>query len=155
MFSQKRKSIKQPKLRKDSPEVIAAKEYLDKTHPTLIGRDSNISHLCGNYPFYYIENSQSGKYTRYHFCQGNDKRIIYIVLCDEEREKIIQLFAEKMKEKYPFYNHDFIYTDSLKGMFIGDNIRHRFFSSHTNMTAFMTDEGDIWLPIILRDEDMH
>ena len=151
LFRRKQKTNSQPKVRQNSPEVIKAKEYLDRTHPTLIGRGSAIAGLCGNEPFNYLESSQNGEYTRYHFCKGSDKRIIYIVLSDEERKKIIQLFAEKMKEKY---EEEFIYKDSLKGMFVGEEVRHRFYFTRRRALAFMSDEGAIWFPPILASEDM-
>ena len=154
LFRKKKKEIKQPKLRQDSPEVIAAKEYLDKTHPTLLGRDSTIAHICGNYPFNYLESSQNGEYTRYHFCQGVNKRIIYIVLSDEEREKIIQMFTEKMKDLFPNYADEFVYKDSLKGMFVGEQVKHRFFHRSRENVAFMSDSGNIDFPPILHSEDM-
>lgn len=144
----KKKTNAQSKVREDSPEVIAAKEYLDRTHPTLTGRGSAIAGICGNEPFNFLGCSKNGEYTRYHFCEGLDKRIIYIVLCDEEREKIIQLF----KERNTNCNVEFRYKDSLKGMFVGENVRHRFF--HSGIVAFMSDDGEITFPNIIHSEDM-
>ena len=146
----RKKTNAQPEVRKESLEVIAAREYLDKTHPTLTGRDSAIARLGGHAPFNYLGCSKNGKYTRYHFCEGLDGRIIYIVLSNEEREKIIQLF----KEKTAGSGEEFIYKDSLKGMFMGEKVRHRFFSSCREQVAFMSDDGEIWVPPILHDEDM-
>ncbi len=154
LFSKKKKTNANKKVRKNSPEVIAAKEYLDRTHPTLNGRDSNSAAICGNYPFNYIGCSQKGEYIRYHFCEGMDKRIIYIVLSNEEREKIIQLFTEKMKQKVKNYEGEFIYKDSLKGMFVGEEVKHRFFSKFHKDVAFMSDDGNIEFPPILESEDM-
>lgn len=148
-FLKKKKTKAQPEVREeDRPEVIAAREYLDRTHPTLLGRTSEMAHFCGNYPFNYLESSQNGEYTRYHFCEGSDKRIIYIVLCDAEREKMIQLFKEKTAD----CDEEFTYKDSLKGMFVGEEVRHRFFSRDT--VAFMSDDGDIWGLPILHSVDM-
>lgn len=98
--------------RKDCPEITAAQEYLNKTHPTLFPRESGS--LFAHPPFNYVGCSQKDSYTRYHFSEGTDTRIIYIVLCDEEREKIIKLFNGKMKEVVENYQEEFIYKDSLK-----------------------------------------
>jgi len=140
------------KVRKDSPEITAAKEYLNKTHPTLLPRDS--SSLFAHPPFNYVGSSQKDSYTRYHFSEGSDTRIIYIVLCDEERNKVIKLFTDKMKEMVENYQEEFIYKDSLKGMFVGENVKHRFFSNRRRAVAFMTDDGEIDFPPILDSEDM-
>lgn len=149
-FRKKKKPNTQPKVRKESPEVIAAREYLHKTHPTLTGRDSPIAGLCGHEPFNYLGCSKNGEYTRYHFCKGLNKRVIYIVLSNKEREKIIQLFKKKTGEN----GNGFIYKDSLKGMFVGENVQHRFFSSGRKRVAFMSDNGEISVPPILHSEDM-
>ena len=154
LFKKKKNTNVSPKIRKDSPEIIAAREYLDKTHPTLTGRDSAIAAICGNKPFKYLGCSRNGEYTRYHFCEGSDERIIYIVLCDEEREKIIALFKDVMKEKVENYDGEFIYKDSLTGMFVGEEVKHRFFSSRSGVVAFMSEDGNIRFPTILQDEDM-
>ena len=153
-FKKRKNTNASPNTREDSPAVIAAREYLDKTHPTLTGRDSDIAALCGNEPFKYLGCSQNGEYTRYHFCKGSDERIIYIVLCNEEREKVIKLFTDKMKEMVKNYQEEFIYKDSLKGMFVGENVKHRFFSNRRNAVAFMTEDGEIDFPPILESEDM-
>jgi len=141
-----------PKVREDSPEITAAKEYLNKTHPTLIPRESR--NICARPAFKYVGCSQKDSYTRYHFSEGTDTRIIYIVLCDEERDKIIKLFNDKMKEMVENYQEEFIYNDSLKGMFVGENIKHRFFSNRRRAVAFMSDDGNINFPPILESEDM-
>lgn len=139
---------------KNSPEVTAAKEYLNKTHPTLLPRESSIAGLVGHQPFYYVGCSKKDSYTRYHFCEGSDDRIIYIVLCDEEREKIIKLFTDKMKEMAQNYQGEFIYKDSLKGMFVGKDVKHRFYSNRRRAIALMSDDGEINFPPILEGEDM-
>lgn len=154
LFHKKKDTNAKQNVREYSPEVIAAREYLEKTHPTLIGRDSAIAVICGNAPFKYLGCSQNGLYTRYHFCEGADERIIYNVLCDEEREKIIRLFNDTMKEKMENYNEEFTYKDSLKGMFVGEEVKHRFFSNSSKEVAFMSDNGEINFPTILQDEDM-
>lgn len=153
-FLKKKNSNVSLKPRKDTPEVIAAKEYLDMTHPTLLPRNSNMAGLVGHPPFNYVGSSKKDSYTRYHFYEGCDSRITYIVLCDEEREKIIELFNEKMKENFDNYDGEFIYKDSLKGMFVGEDIKHRFFSNCRRAIAFMSDDGNIDFPPILEGEDM-
>ena len=139
-------------VRKESVEVIAAKAYLNKTHPTLLKRGS--MDLAARGEFNFIGASKNGEYTRYHFCEGYDQRIIFVVLCEEERDKIIQLFREKMRKQYPNITGTFMYLDSMKGMFIGEEVKHRFFLNHFRRVAFMSDDGEIHLPIVLRDEDM-
>ncbi len=151
----KKKSSKansSPNVRKATPEITSAKEYLNKTHPTLLSRDS--STLFAHPPFNYVGCSQKDSYTRYHFSEGGNTRIIYIVLCDEERDKVIKLFTDKMKEMVENYQEEFIYKDSLKGMFVGENVKHRFFSNRRRVVAFMTDDGEIDFPPIIESEDM-
>lgn len=140
------------KVRKDSPEITSAKEYLNKTHPTLLPRESG--NLLAHPPFNYVGCSQKDSYTRYHFSEGTDTRIIYTVLCDEERKKIIELFNTQMKEVVENYQEEFIYKDSLNGMFVGETVKHRFFSNCHKTVAFMTDDGDIDFPPILESENM-
>ena len=42
------------KTRKYTPEVIAAKNYLDMTHPTLLPRNSSMASIVGHPPFNYV-----------------------------------------------------------------------------------------------------
>lgn len=133
--------------RKETPEVENARKLLEAAHPTLLPRDSS---LVGRKPFNYLGSSQYGEYTRYYFCEGINKRIIYIIPCKEEIEKIIQLFGEKM----PKDKDEFSYVESAKGMFIGENVRHRFYSSKYKAWAHMDDDGNIAIPPILNSEDM-
>lgn len=132
--------------RKETPEVKNARKLLEAAHPTLLPRDGS---LWGRQPFNYLGSSQQGEYTRYHFCEGVDKRIIYIIPCKEEIEKNIQLFGEKM----PKDKDEFSYVESAKGMFIGENVRHRFYSSKYKAWAHMDDDGNISIPPILSSED--
>lgn len=140
--------------RHESSEIVAAREYLNRTHQTLAPRDSDISILLGHGPFNYLGSSRNGEYTRYYFCEGSDKRIIYVVLCDEEREKVIKLFWEKMRERTNDYKNEFIYKDSLKGMFVGEEVKHRFFSNRGTAVGFMSDDGEITFGTVLEMEDM-
>ncbi len=144
--------ISSKKVRKDSPQITEAKEYLNRTHPTLLPRESGS--LIAHPPFKYVGCSQQDSYTRYHFSEGNDTRIIYIVLCNEEREKIIKMFNDKMKEMIENFQEEFFYKDSLKGMFVGENVKHRFFSNRRRAVVLMTDDGNIDFSTILESEDM-
>ena len=139
-------------IRENSPEIAKALEYLNKTHPTLIPRESG--NLFARPPFKYIGCLKKDSYTRYHFSEGTDTRIIYIVLCDEERNQVIKLFNDKIREMIENYQEDFIYKDTLKGMFIGEKDTHRFFSNQHHAVAFMTDDGNISFPPILESEEM-
>ena len=153
-FFKKKKTEKvesKPKGRKETPEVVNARKMLEAAHPTLLPRDgSAMSGLCGCEPFNYLGSSKYGEYTRYHFCEGLDKRIIYIIPCIEEIEKLIQLFGEKMPED----KDEFHYVESAKGMFIGETVQHRFYSSKYRAWAHMDDCGNIAIPTILNGEDM-
>ena len=137
--------------RKETPEVVNARKLLEAAHPTLLPRDgSALAGLCGCEPFNYLGSSRHGEYTRYHFCEGLDKRIIYIIPCMEEIEKLIQLFGEKM----PKDKDEFGYVESAKGMFIGETVQHCFYSSKYRAWAHMDDDGNIAIPTILDGEDM-
>ena len=46
------------KTRKYTPEVIAAKNYLDMTHPTLLPRNSSMASIVGHPPFNYVGSSK-------------------------------------------------------------------------------------------------
>ncbi len=148
-FFKKKNSTVIKKIRKENSEIAIARQYLEKMNPTLLPRDGR-----WNQPFNYIESSQYAGYTRYHFCEGIDKRIIYIALCEEEREKVSLLFNKKMSEAGAGNDNEFVYRDSLRGMFVGKEIRHRFVSTRRNAIAFMSDTGEINIPSILSSEDM-
>ena len=51
-------------------------------------------------------------------------------------------------------NEEFRYKDSMKGMFIGEEVRHRFFTNRGREVAFMSDDGRIEIWHVLQDEDM-
>jgi len=145
IFCKKKKTECEEVPTENSPEVIAAREYLEKTHPTLIPRESK-----WNTPFNYIGCSQNGEYVRYKFYEGFDQKNVYIVLSDKERDKIIELFNEKAVE----YDDEFTYEDSLQGMLVGEKVKHRFLSSRYNIFAFMSDDGDIQFPNIIHEESV-
>ena len=137
------------KVKKSSPEVRKARKYLEKLYPELprkiiFEKDTT---------FNFIEACLYGEYIRYHFCEGKNDRIVFIVLSDEELEKVIQLFNEKLKEKVKNVG-DFKYMGSLKGMFVGNECKHRFLCDNSKLLAFMSDDGDIDFPYILESEDM-
>lgn len=138
---------------RSSPAVARAKQYLEELYPSLVSKYSSKVNLCGIYPFNYKGISQEKGYVRYLFIEGTDERITYVVLTDEERENIIQLFTNKMKEKNKEYNNSFIYKGSLKGMFVGEEPKHRFYCPNCKTWAFMSDEGEISFPCILRDKE--
>ena len=155
LFFLKRKKTEKAELeqkgQKETREVVNARKLLETAHPTLLPRGgSAISRLCGCDSFNYLGTSQHGEYTRYHFCEGGDKRIIYIIPCEEEIKKIIQLFGEKI----PKDKDEFAYVESAKGMFIGETVRHRFYSTKYRAWAHMDDDGNISIPPILNSEDM-
>lgn len=127
---------------RESPEIAKARKYLESIHSTH-------SFLHGEQPFYYIETSEKGGFKRYHFYQGLDKRLIYVVLSDQERNEITKAFKEKMGDSYA-------YKDTILSSMTGDVIQHRFYrpgSFNTSIT-FMTDEGEIWGGNFAMDEDM-
>ena len=137
LFKKKKENAK--KEVRESPEIAKARKYLESTHPTH-------SFLYGEQPFHYIETSEKDEFKRYHFYQGLDKRLIYVVLSDEERNEITNVFKEKMGDSYA-------YQDTI---ILGNGIQHRFYrpkAFNTSIT-FMTDDGEIWGGNFAMDEDM-
>ncbi len=67
-----------------------------------------------------METSEKGAFKRYHFYKGLDKRLIYVVLSDEERKEIIKAFKEKMGDSYA-------YQDTILSGMTGGVIQHRFY----------------------------
>ena len=155
LFNKKNKRQKQKstdinrKVHKNSPEVRKARAYLEKLYPALQKK----SILKRNFTFNFIEATKNGEYVRYHFREGNDCRLTFIVLSDKEIEKVSQLFKEKFKEKVDNVE-DFTYIGSLKGIFIGYDCKHRFLCESSRLLAFMSDDGEIDFPYILEPEDM-
>ena len=140
LFCKQKKTEYEETVRENNLEVIKAREYLEKTHQTLTPRECE-----GN--FNYIGYSKNGEYTRYHFLKGFDQNQIYIVLSDEERDKVIKLFNEKAAK----YEDEFTYKDSLGETTKGEKVKHRFRSSRYNIFAFMDDDGDIQFPTIIQE----
>lgn len=127
---------------RESPEIVKARKYLESIHSTH-------SVLRGEQPFHYMETSEKGNFKRYHFYQGLDKRIIYVVLSDEERSEITKSFKEKMGDSYA-------YQDTILSSMIGNVIQHRFYQPEAFNTSitFMTDDGKIWGGNFAMDIDM-
>lgn len=73
---------------RESPEIAKARKYLESVY--------------GERAFHYMETSEEEAYKRYHFYQGPDKRLIYVVLSDEERNEITKAFKEKMGDSYAY-----------------------------------------------------
>lgn len=120
---------------RESPEIAKARKYLESVY--------------GERAFHYMETSEKGAYKRYHFYQGLDKRLIYVVLSDEERKEITKAFKEKMGDSYA-------YQDTILSSMTGGVIQHRFYrpkAFNTSIT-FMTDDGEIWGGNFAMDEDM-
>ena len=135
------KDIGNRKTREDS-EITKARKYLESIHSTH-------SFLDGEKPFHYVETSKNGEFKRYHFYQDLDKRLIYVVLSDKERNEIEGIFKEKMGDGYA-------YQDTILSSMVGNVIQHRFYrpkSFNTSIT-FMTDDGKIWGGNFAMDEDM-
>ncbi len=141
-FFKKKRHSSEEKAR-ESPEVVKARRYLEKLHLSysLLGQIE---------PFHYIQTSEKGSFKRYHFYQGDDKRLVYVVLSDEERNEILKMFKEKMGEKGDSY----AYQDTI---LMGENeFQHRFYrpkAFNTSIT-FMTDDGEIWGGNFAMDEDL-
>ena len=143
-FKRKNKNIndKAKKKVRESPEIAKARKYLESIHSTH-------SVLYGEQPFHYMETSEKGAFKRYHFYKGLDKRLIYVVLSDEERKEITKAFKEKMGDSYA-------YQDTILSSMTGGVIQHRFYrpkAFNTSIT-FMTDDGEIWGGNFAMDEDM-
>lgn len=120
---------------RESPEIVKARKYLESVY--------------GERAFHYMETSEKGAYKRYHFYQGLDERLIYVVLSDEERNEITKAFKEKMGDSYA-------YQDTILSSMTGNVIQHRFYrpkAFNTSIT-FMTDDGEIWGGNFAMDEDM-
>lgn len=125
-----------------NPEIAIARKYLESIHSTH-------SYLYGEQPFHYIETSTKGDFKRYLFYQGLDKRRIYVVLSDQERNEITKAFKKRMGDSY-------VYQDTILSSLTGNVIQHRFYRPgvlNTSIT-FMTDEGKIWGGNFAQDEDM-
>ena len=120
---------------RESPEIAKARKYLESVY--------------GKKVFNYVKTSEKGAFKRYHFLEGYDDRLIYVVLSDKERNDIIKAFKEKMGDSYA-------YKDTILSSMTGNVIQHRFYrpkSSNTSIT-FMNDDGEIWGGNFAMDEDM-
>lgn len=122
---------------RENAEITKAKNYLFRTHP--------VSTLFfGREPYHYHSTSHKGKYTRYNFYKGFDNTFIYIVLSDEERMEVEQIFKDKM-------GGDFIYQDTVFCDVLGDVVQHRFYIPNGSR-AYMTDTGVVGEGYLKKDD---
>lgn len=124
-----------------TPEIIAAMHQLEHMHPA--------SHIMyGKQPYHYVETSKKGKYKRFHFYKGMDKRMIYIVLSPKERSEIEKNFKEKIGDVR------YVYRDTIYSKILGDVVQHRFEISSFggNSRAYMTDDGVIGHGQMVKDD---
>lgn len=131
----------------ESREIAKARKFLESTHRTYFPMDEYWTG-DGTRPFHYVETSQKGDFKRYHFYQGIDERLIYVVLSDKERNEITKVFRDKM-------GYSYAYKDSISTK--GSGIQHRFYrpNSHNTSITFMDDDtGKIWGGHFAMDEDM-
>lgn len=121
-------------------KIAKSRKYLESTHSTYNVFD-------GEQPFHYIETSKKGSFKRYHFYQGLNKTLIYVVLSNKERKKIIRYFKEKMGDSYE-------YKDTIV---MGGVIQHRFYrpQDYNTSITFMIDDGEIWGGNFAMDEEMY
>lgn len=139
-------SKKKPNVRYDSlEEVIKAREFLEENHSGLLQNDDKTKRT-----FIYIGGSIYEGHKRYHFFLNGNKKIIYIAISAEEREKVIELFKEKVES----YADSYTYIDSAIGMIPNQKVYHRFYSEKLRMFAYMPDEGNIQIIPFLESEDM-
>ena len=125
---------------RESAEIAKAKKYLYRTHPVS-------KFFYGKEPYHYLSTSHKGKYTRYNFYKGIDKRFIYIVLSDEERIEVEQNFKVKMGEGY-------VYRDTIFSDILCDVVQHRFYipNSSGDSRAYMTDTGVVGEGYLRKDD---
>ena len=137
---------KKPTARYDSlKEVIKARESLEKSHSGLLQNHDKTERT-----FIHIGGSMYDGHERYHFFLNGNKKIIYIAISDEEREKVVQLFTEKIDKHADSYS----YIDTTRGMIADQKVYHRFYSEQHRMFAYMPDEGNIKFITFLESEDM-
>ena len=112
------------KVVRESPEIKEARKFLEAVY--------------GERAFHYVETSEKEGFERYHFYEGRDKRVIYVVLSYEERKKIRRAFEEKMGNLY-------VYHDSIISSCTGMRIQHRFYIPGKFQTSitWMNDDGEI------------
>ena len=131
------KEKKRKKIVRVNAEIAKAQNYLNKIHPV-----SRI--FYGREPYHYMHTSNSGRYVRYHFYKGFDKRLEYIVLSEEERNQKEKQFAEKMGSGYA-------YLDTIFSDIYGDDVQHRFVGSKGER-AYMTDNGTIGEGFMMKED---
>lgn len=122
---------------RENAEIAKAKSYLYKIHP--------VSRLVyGREPYHYLNTSYKGKFVRYNFYKGWDKRLTYIVLSDEERIQTEKQFVEKVGRGYA-------YLDTIFSDIYGDDVQHRFVGSKGER-AYMTDNGTIGEGFMMKED---
>lgn len=132
IFGTKRKT-------KETQDILKARQYLDKTYSTIFPREGDIFESST-----YIRSYNNGKYIRHEFYEGEDRRTVFIVLSDEERDEIIAKFAKKVGD-------EFYYNGTIRGMGIGDETVHRFFCNKRLM--LMYDDGTISIPSMICENE--
>jgi len=143
MFLSKKKKKHQADKLRNNPEVKKALKWLESTH--------HVSCLLfGKHPYHYVDISREGQYMRVFFYRGTDKRLLYVVLSDEERKEIEKTFNEKMGGDELYVYQDTIYSEILCGV-----IQHRFFNSEARRDlsrAYMTDDGIIGYGELVKED---
>jgi len=137
MFLFKREKKCKKEIVRENAEITKARAYLNRIHPA--------SHLLyGREPYHYVSTSGRGKYVRYNFYKGYDKRLIYIVLSDVERTQKEREFREIMGNGYSYF--DTIFCDIL-----GDDVQHRFVGPN-GQKAYLTDRGTVGEGLMMKDD---
>ena len=140
MFLLKKQKKHEKAIVRENAEIVKARNYLYCIHP--------VNKLFyGREPYHYLSTTHKGKYTRYNFYKGFDKRLIYIVLSDDERMEVEKTFKDRMGEGYVY--HDTIFSDILC-----DVAQHRFYIPNASgeNRAYMTDEGLIGEGYLRKDD---
>lgn len=140
MFLLKKQKKHAKAIVRENAEIAKAKNYLYRTHPVS-------KFFYGREPYHYISTSHKGKFTRYNFYKGIDKRLIYIVLSDEERTEVENTFKNRMGEGY-------VYQDTIFSDILCDVAQHRFYipNGSGETRAYMTDEGTIGTGYLRKDD---
>ena len=128
MYLFKKEKDRKKQITRVNAEIDKAKNYLYKTHP--VSR-----FFYGREPYHYVNTTYNGRYARYHFYKGYDKRLEYIVLSEEERKQKQQEFEQQMGKGYE-------YVDTIFSDIFGDDIQHRFISKNGER-AYLTDRGTV------------
>lgn len=125
-FKTKERNI-DPKLNNDIDNALA---YLIKSHEGL---------NTGNGEFVYVNIVEYNGFIRFLFRKEDDNNLLYVVLSEQERNKIIRTFHQEMGKNYA-------YIDSVLSKELGQTVQHRFYvpNSFDTSFTFMSDNGHIW-----------